>query len=195
MDLDAHLPAILTGDTRAFGRWMAGAEGRIRDSLRSFATVIDVESVLQESLLRVWQVAPRFLSDGRQNGLLRLGIRIARNLAVSEVRRTKSRPVADDDLEVALAKWEQIDVTDEGPDPLLREVLAQCRDRLPAQPRAALDARIGSVGWDGVRSDDDLATSLGMRVNTFLQNFTRARRMLAECLKKRGVVVGEELGA
>lgn len=195
MDLDAHLPAILTGDTRAFGRWMAGAEGRIRDSLRSFATVIDVESILQESLLRVWQVAPRFLSDGRPNGLLRLGIRIARNLAVSEVRRTKSRPVADDDLEMALARAEQVDFTDHGPDPMLRGVLAQCRDRLPAQPRAALDARIGSVGWDGVRSDDDLAMTLGMRVNTFLQNFTRARRMLADCLKKHGVVVGEELGA
>lgn len=196
MDLDAHLPAILHGDTRAFGRWMAGSEARIRDSLRSFAAVIDVESILQEALLRVWQCAPGFVSDGRPNGLLRLGIRIARNLAVSEVRRTKSRPVADEDLEVALARAEQVDFGDRGPDPMLREVLATCRDRLPAQPRAALDARIGSAGSDeSVRSDDDLAVLLGMRLNTFLQNFTRARRLLAECLKKHGVVLGEELGA
>ena len=41
----------------------------------------------------MWQVAPRFERDGRPNGLLRLAIRIARNLAVSEVRRTKARPV------------------------------------------------------------------------------------------------------
>ena len=93
MDLDQHLPAILLRDSRAFARWMAGAEGTMRDSLRSFATVVDVESVLQEALLRVWTVAPRFVADGRPNGLLRLGIRIARNLAVSEVRRTKAKPV------------------------------------------------------------------------------------------------------
>ena len=57
----------------------------------SFAAVVDVEAVLQESLLRVWQVAPRFDADGGPNGLLRLAIRIARNLAVSELRRTRTR--------------------------------------------------------------------------------------------------------
>ncbi len=190
MDLDAHLPAILTGDTRAFGRWMAGAEGTMRDSLRSFATVLDVESVLQESLLRVWQVAPRFVADGRPNGLLRLGIRIARNLAISELRRTKSRPVPEEDLELALARAAEIDRADAGPDPMLREVLATCHERLPEKPRQVVALRLSS---EGGRSDDELASILGMRLNTFLQNFTRARRMLAECLKKHGVVLGEGL--
>ena len=32
-----------------------------------------------------------------------------------------------------------------------------------------------------------------MRLNTFLQNFTRARRMLAECLKRHGVAFEEGL--
>ncbi len=190
MDLDAHLPAILTGNTHAFGRWMAGAEGTMRDSLRSFASVLDVESVLQEALLRVWQVAPRFVTDGRPNGLLRLGIRIARNLAVSELRRTKSRPVPEEDLERALAQAEQVDLTERGPDPLLREVLARCHARLPEKPRQAIDLRLSP---DGGRSDDELASLLGMRLNTFLQNFTRARRMLADCLKKAGIVVEEGL--
>lgn len=192
MDLDAHLPAILTGDTRAFGRWMAGAEGSIRDSLRSFATVVDVESVLQEALLRVWQVTPRFVADGRPNGLLRLGIRIARNLAVSEVRRTKSRPAAEEDLEVALAKAAEASGADLAPDPMLREVLARCSEQLPEKPRQVLSIRIAS---EGGRRDEELASMLGMRLNTFLQNFTRARRMLAGCLDKHGVVLGEELRA
>lgn len=192
MDLDAHLPAILTGDTRAFGRWMAGAEGTMRDSLRSFASVLDVESVLQEALLRVWQVTPRFVADGRPNGLLRLGIRIARNLAVSELRRTKSRPVPEEDLERALAQAEQADSGEQGPDPLLREVLAKCHERLPEKPRQVITIRLSS---EGGRSDDELASLVGMRVNTFLQNFTRARRMLAECLKKHGVLVEEGLGS
>ena len=37
-DLDVHLALIVAGDTRAFARWMAGAETNVRDSLRSFAT-------------------------------------------------------------------------------------------------------------------------------------------------------------
>jgi RNA polymerase sigma-70 factor (ECF subfamily) len=192
MDLDVHLPAILNRDTRAFGRWMAGAEGTMRDSLRSFASVLDVESVLQEALLRVWQVAPRFVSDGRPNGLLRLGLRIARNLAVSELRRTKSRPVPEEDLERALAMAEHVDLGEHGPDPMLREVLAKCHDRLPEKPRQVISIRVAS---EGGRTDDELASLVGMRVNTFLQNFTRARRMLAECLKKHGIVVEEGLGS
>ncbi|HVV86948.1 MAG TPA: sigma factor, partial [Kofleriaceae bacterium] len=89
IDLDAHLPAIVAGETAAFGRWLAGAEPGVRDSLRSFARVIDVEAVLQEALLRVWQVAPRVNLDGRPNALLRLAHRIAKNLAIDELRRAR----------------------------------------------------------------------------------------------------------
>ena len=92
IDLDAHLPAIQAGDADAFGRWLAGAEPGLRESLRSFAASVDTEAVLQESLLRTWQVAPRVVSDGKPNTLLRLAVRIARNLAVSERRRL--RPIA-----------------------------------------------------------------------------------------------------
>ena len=191
MDLDAFLPAILLGDTRAFAQWMARAEGPLRGSLRSFVTVIDVESILQEALLRVWQVSPRFVADGRPNGLLRLGLRIARNLAISEVRRMRARPAPAEDIERALAVAEQ-GTTADGPDPLLREVLAKCHERLPEKPRQALDARIFA---EGGASDGDLAQTMGMRLNTFLQNFTRARRMLAECLEKAGVFIDEELRA
>lgn len=186
MHLDAFLPAIVARDTRAFGQWMAGAEGRMRESLRSFATVVDVEAVLQESLLRVWHVAPRFVPDGRPDGLVRLGIRIARNLAISEVRRTRARPAPDDELERALAEDEPAEVT--APDPMLRKVIAECHDKLPDKPKQALEARVRSEG----RAEDlDLALELGMRLNTFLQNFGRARRLLAECLRKHGIALPE----
>ena len=181
IDLDVHHAAIVTGDTLAFGRWMAGAEDRVRLSLRSFASVVDVEAVLQEALLRVWQVAPRFEPDGRPNGLLRLGVRIARNLAVSEVRRTRATPVEDLEPEVEPSE----------PDPLLRKAIVECREQLPAKPRLALDARLASAGG---QDDTELAESLQMRLNTFLQNFSRARKLLAECLGKRGIAVDQELG-
>src|SRR5436190_11585751 len=99
IDLDVHLLEIAIGDVDAFARWLAGAEPTVRLSLRSFASVIDVEAVLQESLLRVWQVAGRFERDGKPNGLLRLAIRIARNLAVSEVRRTRAAAPVGDEIE------------------------------------------------------------------------------------------------
>ena len=138
--------------------------------------------------MRTWQVAPRFVPDGRPNGLLRLGVRIGRNLAVSEVRRTRARPAEAEDLERALAEAE--DGEPAAPDPLLRARIEECRDRLPDKPRRALEARLESAG--GV-SDGDLAAGLAMRLNTFLQNFTRARRLLAECLRGRGVALDPEL--
>lgn len=188
MDLDVFHPMIAAGDTTAFGQWMARAEPTVRLTLRSFATVIDVEAVLQESLLRVWQVAPRFVPDGRENGLLRLAIRIGRNLAVSEVRRTKARPAEpSDELDNEVEAPEMT-----APDPMLRRQIADCRDKLPAKPREALDARLAAGGGD---DDDALAASLNMRLNTFLQNFTRARKLLADCLKRAGISIDAELGS
>jgi RNA polymerase sigma-70 factor (ECF subfamily) len=188
MDLDVFHPLIAAGDTTAFGRWLAGAEPTVRLTLRSFATVIDVESVLQEALLRVWQVAPRFVPDGRANGLLRLAIRIARNLAVSEVRRTKARPAEpSDELDNEVEAPEA-----PPPDPMLRQKIVDCREKLPAKPREALDARLASAGGE---DDDALAASLNMRLNTFLQNFTRARKLLADCLKRAGISLDAELGS
>ena len=184
IDLDVHLAAIVAGDADAFARWLAGAEMPVRLSLASFAAVVDVEAVLQEALLRVWQVAPRFEPDGAPNGLLRFGVRIARNLAVSELRRTKTRPVEPADLE------DHQNVRASEPDPMLRRAIVECRDKLPAKPREVLDARLASAGAD---DDLTLAEALGMRLNTFLQNFSRARKLLAECLGKRGIAVDQEL--
>jgi RNA polymerase sigma factor (sigma-70 family) len=184
IDLDVHLAAIVAGDAGAFARWLAGAEMPVRLSLASFAAVVDVEAVLQEALLRVWQVAPRFEPDGNPNGLVRFGVRIARNLAVSELRRTKTRPVEPADLE------DHRDVRANEPDPMLRRAIVECRDKLPAKPREVLDARLASAGAD---DDLTLAEALGMRLNTFLQNFSRARKLLAECLGKRGIAVDQEL--
>lgn len=175
-DLDQDLAAIQGGDPDAFERWVAAAEATVRLSLRSFAASVDTEAVLQETLLRVWQVAPRFVPDGRPNGLLRLGIRIARNLAVSERRRlrTTEAPVDEPAGDPTIAT----------PDPLLRRTLTLCREQLEGRPAQALEARLAAAGAE---PDEVLAERLSMRLNTFLQNFTRARRLLADCLRRHGV--------
>jgi RNA polymerase sigma-70 factor (ECF subfamily) len=192
LDFDHHLPAIVGGDARAFGAWLARAEPRVRDSLRSFAQVVDVEAVVQETLLRVWQIAPRFVPDGHANGLLRIAIRIGRNLAISEVRRTRTTPTDGGDLEAALAAAAETPTSSGAPDPMLRRAIGECRDKLPDRPRQALDARLASAGG---QADDELAAGVGMRLNTFLQNVTRARQLLADCLTRRGVTLAWELGA
>jgi len=188
-DLDHHLPGIVAGDANAFGRWVAGAELQVRDSLRPFAASVDAESVLQESLLRVWQTAPGFKPDGRPNALLRLAVRIARNLAVSELRRLRADHVDPEELERALSRLEAFEAR-EGPDPLLRKLVQECREKLPGKPSQALAQRLVS---GGAEPDAASAERVHMRLNTFLQNVTRARRLMAECLKKRGVDLEAEL--
>lgn len=188
-DLDHHLPGIAAGDANAFGRWVAAAEPQVRDTLRPFAASVDAEAVLQESLLRVWQTAPRFAPDGRPNALLRMAVRIARNLAVSEVRKLRTDHVDAEDLERALARLEAY-VAHEAPDPLLRKLVEECRRKLPGKPSEALAQRLVS---GGAEPDATLAERVNMRLNTFLQNVTRARKLMAECLKKRGVDLEAEL--
>jgi DNA-directed RNA polymerase specialized sigma24 family protein len=187
-DLDVHLPAIAAGHSRAFADWMAQAEIPLRSGLRSFATHVDVEAVLQETLLRVWQVAPKVAPDGRPNSLLRLAHRIARNLAISEVRRTRTIPLPPELMEAGISKIERVEPRP--PDPLLRSIIEVCRQKLPAKPAAALTARLGGFGG---ASDVELAEGLGMRKNTFLQNFARARKFLVQCLRRHGVEIAMEL--
>lgn len=184
VDLDDHLAAIAARDADAFGRFLAGAEVELRKSLRVFASSVDVEAVVQETFLRVWQVAPKITRDGRPNSLLRFSVRVARNLAISDLRRRRETAVAD--------AIERAEPEEPGPpepsDPLLAELIARCVGDLPNKPAEALRARLESAGAD---PDLDLAERLGMRLNTFLQNVTRARKLVAECLGKKGVRVFE----
>ncbi len=182
----AQLARISAGDAAAFGQWASSVESSLRGTLRPFAALCDCEAVLQEALLRVWQVAPRFKHDGKANALLRFAVITARNVAFTELRKVAATPTELDELHRSLEA--QGDVSPKTPDPHLRAALQKCREKLPAQPGLALTARIE-------RSDDDhaLAASVQMTLNTFLQNVTRARKFLAECLKKAGVDLDLEL--
>lgn len=180
-DLDLHLPAIGAGDATAFARWLAGAEEPLRLALRPFAAACDTEAMLQEALLRVWQLAPRVVPDGQGNSLLRFARRIARNLCVDQARRRRTTP-----LDARLLDETPADPPAAPPDPLLRRAIAECREKLPGKPARALAERIAAEGGE---PDAAIARRLGMTLNTFLQNFTRARKLLAECLGRKKVVL------
>ena len=175
---------ITSGDYSSFAKWMARTEEPIRSSLRRFASCVDVEGVVQETFLRVWTSARLVDGDGKPNLLLRYGLRIARNLAVSEARRRRML-----DLDAAQAPEPTVEPPSV-PDPSVAGAVHACREKLPQQPRAAIDARIQS---EGLVRDEELAARVGMRTNTFLQNVTRARKLLAECLRLRGIDLALEM--
>jgi RNA polymerase sigma-70 factor (ECF subfamily) len=183
----ATLEAIAAGDARTFGNWVASVEASVRSSLRPFAALVDTEAVLQEAFLRVWQVAPRFTHDGKPNALLRFATRTARNVAISELRKAAPSAAQLDELESALTAESHVQPV--MPDPLLRAAIADCRKKLPRQPRLALEQRLQSGGGE---ADTVLAQRVGMSLNTFLQNFTRARKFLKECLQKAGIYLDAE---
>ena len=181
------LGAMASGDAHAFARWASSVEQPLRGSLRAFAASVDTEAVLQETLLRIWQVAPRFTHDGKPNALLRFAMRTARNVAVSEWRR-QGRADQQEALEQHLSA--ELTIAPITPDPHLREQIVKCREKLPGKPKVALEQRLVS---DGTEDDSVLAQRIGMSLNTFLQNFTRARKFLKECLEKAGIHLDGEL--
>jgi len=181
-DRDALLPAIAAGDVQAFAVWLQHAEPRVRLSVARFARAVDAEAIIQETLLRIWQIAPSVTLDPRGDTLVRLAVQIAHNLSIDHVRRERRLALTERRELVALGSAEIDDSPP--PDPLLREVIMGCIAKLPSKPSAALSARLENFGTD---PDETLAIRLGMQLNTFLKNIGRARQLLLECLKARGV--------
>ena len=185
MDLDIYLEGIQARDEQAFAAWLAGAEPAVRRSLRPFASSVDVEAVIQEALLRVWVLAPNHSPDGKTNSLLRLAVRIARNLAVDEARRM-NRLVDFDDADVST---DALHGTASFPDSLFHRLVRFCLDQLTGKPRLALQSWLNAEG----ESDTQLAMPLGMAVNTFRKNVSRARKAVRQCLEDRGIKLQEYL--
>lgn len=177
---DALMEAIANRDAAAFAQWLAGSEPKIRRGLASFAHLVDTEAVVQEAMLRAWQLAPRLRSDGRGDSLLRFCHTVARRMAIDETRRRQC-PVPSTD-----------EPTQEVPvkDPFFERALRKCHEELRGQPRAALDA---SLRPHGPLREAEVAQAVGMKTNTFLQNLSRARKQLLECLRRSGVPSEEVL--
>jgi DNA-directed RNA polymerase specialized sigma24 family protein len=170
-----------SGGAEGFARWMSLVERPLRASLRRFARAVDAESVLQEALLRMWIVAQDASREiAGENASLRFALRVARLVALEEVRRAHlAHLVALDGLEGDEPSVHPPPVEDAG---LLRAI-RDCLERLTGKPREAMLTRL-RLGH--ASSDRDLAASVGMAVNTFLQNIVRARKSVALCLERKG---------
>ena len=183
--MEAAFRRARTGDRDQFAIWMGMVEIPLRRSLSRLAGSVDVEVVVQETLLRMWLVAQdvQRVLEG-DSASLKYAFRVARNVALEEMRRHRRDRFVDLDV---------LDTLPEGrydpdpPDPALRRAIRECVKRLPSKPRSAMSARVR----EGTRPDRELAAGLRMKVNTFLQNIVRARRLLRDCLERRGVRLEE----
>ena len=186
LDVDALFGRVCDGDREAFADWMGAVEAPIRRLLGRYARAIDVESVLQETLLRMWVYAQDRGRELRgEAASLRFAIGMARNIARSEARRMGRMTF------LPPADLPEVIVDPDPPsDPALERAIRKCFERLKGQPRAALQIRLS---LQGSHSDRELARIADMTLNTFLQNIVRARKAMAECLRGRGVVLEEAM--
>jgi len=131
----------------------------------------------------MWLIATRpGLKLQGKNASLRMALAVARNVALEEVRRSRrGQYVPLEDLEDALEL--AVDPAPE-PDPGLAQAIRECLERLPDRLRRSLMLRLRSGSFS---PDRDLAESLGLKLNTFLQHIVRARKSMADCLKGKGV--------
>ena len=175
----AEWQAIVDRDEGAFARWFARCEMPLRRSLRPFADVVDVDAVVQETVIQLWEHdASRLTPSGRPDFLLRWAFVVARNkarnLATRAGRQESLEPHGDLPARAAHA----------GSDPLLRARIRRCLEDLPHTLRRVLAARLRD---DGQHSDRELAGPLDISFDAFRQSLARGRRGLEACLKKHGI--------
>ena len=185
-DLDvAEWEAIVRRDEDVFKRWLERCQIHLRLSLRSFAAVVDVEVVVQETAIRVWERASTIVPDGRPAFLARWAVTVARNKARNEIKRAEhevplEEPPDRPDTQIVRA----------GIDPFLRARLHACRERLPAALRRVIDVILAD---GGERSARECATASRMSYDAFRQNLARGRRALEACLREYGIEVRKYL--
>jgi DNA-directed RNA polymerase specialized sigma24 family protein len=183
-----ELRAIAARDATAFTRWFARCEIPLKQSLRSFAELVDVESVAQDAAFKVWENADHITPDRRPGFLLRWTKTVALNDARNKVRRSGQRiehreALPADDSFVPPVR------------PLMRDTffldrVRRCLDKLNPHQLRAFRARLDD---GGVRPDRELAASIGVGFDAFRQNLTRGRKALVECLGASGIAVREYL--
>ena len=173
-------PSPRVDQSRWFSEEVHAHESALKSYLRgSFPTVRDVEDVVQESYLRVWQArAAQPIHCARA-----FLFRIARNLALNILTRDRASPIE------AVQDSALLTVVDDGPDAAKatcsREellLLARAIDSLPARCREiVILRRIQHV------SQKEIAARLGIAESTVEVQVARGVKRCGEYLRRHGV--------
>jgi RNA polymerase sigma-70 factor (ECF subfamily) len=165
-------------------RWFADEvhahESSLRSYLRgSFPAVRDVDDVVQESFLRVWKARAQRPVHSTKAFLFR----IARNVALDFVRRSRTSPIAPVG---ELAELPVIDERSGAADTLVvRERIAVLTEALEALPRRCREVVV-RCKLQG-QSYREAADALGLSEKTVTEHVYRGTQRLGEELHKRGV--------
>ncbi|HQY06236.1 MAG TPA: RNA polymerase sigma factor [Lacunisphaera sp.] len=142
-----------------------------------FPAVRDVDDVVQESYLRIWQARARHPIDSAKAFLFR----IARNLALDTLRHERHSPI------MAVTDLSRLIVLDDKPDAAATaarsqeiDLLVEAIDALPARCREIFILR----KLHGV-SQKDIAARLGLSEQTVQVQAARGLRRVAESLRRR----------
>ena len=136
-------------------------------------TPSDRDDLLQEIAMALWQALPRFRGECSERTFL---FRIAHNRAIAHLARSRSRPVAD----------EEVEVHDPAPDPeagLAREQgvqrLRRAIHQLPLVYGQVITLSLEGLGYG------EIGEILGISESNVGVRLTRARQILRESLENQ----------
>jgi len=174
IDSEASKPLDRTTLEHYFDRLVAANGPALTRLAASYTnTSSDREDLLQEIAMALWQALPRFRNECSERTFL---FRIAHNRAIAHLARSRSRPVA----------GEEIEVRDPAPDPeagLAREQRVECLRRaihqLPLVYRQVITLSLEGLGYG------EIAEVLGISESNVGIRLSRARQILRESLENQ----------
>ena len=174
IDAEASQPLDRTTLEQHFDRLVAANGPALTRLAASYTdTPSDRDDLLQEIAMALWQALPRFRGECSERTFL---FRIAHNRAIAHMARSRSQPVA----------GEEVEVHDPAPDPeagLVRaqrvEHLRQTIHQLPLAYRQVITLSLEGLGYG------EIAEVLGISESNVGVRLTRARQILRESLENQ----------
>ncbi len=174
IDAEASKPLDRTTLERHFDRLVAANGPALTRLAASYTnTPSDRDDLLQEVAMALWQALPRFRGECSERTFL---FRIAHNRAIAYLARSRSHPVA----------GEEIEVHDSAPDPeagLAQEQrverLRRAIRQLPLVYRQVITLSLEGLGYG------EIAEVLGISESNVGVRLSRARQILRESLENQ----------
>jgi len=178
-DETAWVERARQGDQEAFRMLVTRHQDRAFGlALRIVRSPVDAEDVAQEAFVRAWQALPRFRGDSAFGTWLhRIVARRALDRAVSLRQRQRREASLEDSRDLA----DRAGRLPAGPEPAERLKLERLLERLSPPQRAAV-----TLYYYEDQSVEQVASILGLPVNTVKTHLSRARAALREEWSREG---------
>jgi RNA polymerase sigma-70 factor, ECF subfamily len=179
---DGDIQALLKGGAQ--GDAFAELQRRYQAKVYRLCCVLlrdraQAEDAAQESLVRIWRALPRY--DGRAS-LSTWIYTITRNRCLTAIQRRRDLASLDEESEGAVERELLEEQPPEAEDTQAQALLRELVEALPERYR-----RVLTLFYYEDRSVSEVGAMLGMAQGTVKTHLFRARALLAEQLKRRGL--------